>query len=286
MGKTLSGLIFTLLLFVFISFTANASGETPRTEPEGEEEVLWMVYFESLNRDSKILKDVSFGMEFVFIRGGCFQMGDIFGDGDSDEKPVHAVCVKDFYIGKYEVTQGQWKTIMGNNPSDFKDCGDNCPVEGVSWNEIREFIRKPNQRPGAVKYRLPTEAEWEYAAKSGGKKEKYAGTNNEPDIESYAWYINNSSLKTHPVGQKKPNGIGLYDMSGNVWEWVQDKHDEEYYKDSPKNNPKGPHTGDYRVFRGGSWDNSTKYIRVTNRNAADPTTRNSYIGFRLVFSAQ
>ncbi|MDP2279759.1 MAG: SUMF1/EgtB/PvdO family nonheme iron enzyme, partial [Nitrospirota bacterium] len=188
--------------------------------------------------------DPATGMEIVFVKGGCFQMGDTFGDGESDEKPVHEVCVDDYYIGKYEVTQGQWKAIMGNNPSHFKDCGDNCPVEQVSWNDVQEFIQKLNEKNnppsppftkgGKGGFRLPTEAEWEYAARSGGKSERYSGGN---DIDSVAWYNKNSGGKTHPVGTKQPNGLGIYDMSGNVWEWVNDWYDEFYYKNSPKNNP-------------------------------------------------
>lgn len=145
--------------------------------------------------------------DMVFVKGGCYQMGDTFGD--ADEKPVHEVCVGDLYMGKYEVTQGQWKAIMGNNPSYFKDCGDNCPVEDVSWDDAQNFIQKLNQKTGK-NYRLPTEAEWEYAARSGGKSEKYAGTSSESELTDYTWHDKNaaSKAKTHPVGQKKPNGIG------------------------------------------------------------------------------
>ena len=145
---------------------------------------------------------------------------------------VHEVCLDDFYIGKYEVTQGQWKAIMGNNPSYFKDCGDNCPVEQVSWNDAQEFIRKLNQRTKTTpspsvasrtdfikgEFRLPTEAEWEYAARSGGKSEKYAGTSNESEVKDYAWYVDNSGSKTHPVGQKNRTALDFMtcqEMYGN-----------------------------------------------------------------------
>lgn len=225
----------------------------------------------------KLVKDPTTGMEFILVKGGCFQMGDTFGDGESDEKPVHEVCVDDFYMGKYEVTQGQWKAIMGNNPSYFKDCGDNCPVEQVSWNDIQEFTNKLNQKTGK-NYRLPTEAEWEYAAKSGGKNEKYAGSN---DIDSVAWYSSNSGSKTHPVGQKQPNGLGIYDMSGNVWEWVQDWYDEKYYKNSPKNNPKGASSGEDRVLRGGSWIDGARNARSANRGWGNPVDRDDFNGFRV-----
>ncbi len=227
------------------------------------------------------------GIEMVYVKGGCYQMGDTFGDGNSDEKPVHEVCPDDFYIGKYEVTQGQWKAIMGNNPSYFKDCGDNCPVEQVSWNDAQEFIRKLNQRTknnpqapfGKGEFRLPTEAEWEYAARSGGKSEKYSGGN---DIDSVAWYNSNSGSKTHPVGQKKPNGLGLYDMSGNVWEWVNDWYGS--YSSGSQNNPKGLSSGPGRVARGGSWLYSARFVRASSRNFFTPDFRGYFLGFRLAGS--
>jgi len=172
--------------------------------------------------------DATTGMPFVFVKGGCYQMGDTFGDGAPEEKPVHDVCVSDFYMGKHEVTQGQWKRIMGNNPSSFSGCGDNCPVEHVSWNDAQNFIRRLNSQSGK-RYRLPTEAEWEYAARSGGKREKWAGSGNEASSGDYAWYSSNSGSKAHPAGQKLPNGLGLHDMSGNVWEWCNDWYDGTYY---------------------------------------------------------
>lgn len=212
----------------------------------------------------------------VFVKGGCFQMGDTFGDGDSDEKPVHEVCVDDFYMAETEVTQKQWKDVMGDNPSMFKNC-DDCPVEQVSWDDIQGYISKLNSKTGN-NYRLPTEAEWEYAARSGGKNEKYAGSS---DINSVAWYESNSGSKTHPVKQKSPNGLGLYDMSGNVWEWVQDWYDDNYYKNSPKDNPKGASSGRARVLRGGSWGNSPKYSRSALRSWDNPVNRLYNCGFRL-----
>lgn len=221
--------------------------------------------------------DPETGMEFVLVKGGCFQMGDTFGDGRSDEKPAHEVCVDDYYIGKYEVTQGQWKNVRGNNPSRFSNCGDNCPVEQVSWDDIQDYIRILNQRTGKT-YRLPTEAEWEYAARSGGKSEKYAGGN---DVDTVAWYDNNSGSRTHPVGQKQPNGLGIYDMTGNVWEWCQDWYGDGYYKSSPKDNPQGPSSGSYRVLRGGSWSNNAANSRATDRNSVSPGYRSSGLGFRL-----
>ncbi|MBI4843838.1 MAG: SUMF1/EgtB/PvdO family nonheme iron enzyme [Nitrospirae bacterium] len=210
--------------------------------------------------------------DMVYVKGGCYQMGDTFGDGSGDEKPVHEVCVDDFYIGKYEVTQGQWRDVMGNNPSEFSGCGDDCPVENVSWNGIREFIRKLGGN-----YRLPTEAEWEYAARSGGKKEKYASGDN---VDSVAWYGSNSGNNTHQVGRKAANGLGIYDMSGNVWEWVQDWYGESYYQNSPRNNPQGPSSGQLRVRRGGSWFTNALSARGL-RLYLNPGLGGSDLGFRL-----
>ena len=227
-------------------------------------------------------EEIATGENIVFIKGGCFQMGDTLGGGDTDEQPVHKVCVDDFYMGKYEVTQKEWVDVMGTNPSHFKGC-DNCPVENVSWDDIQEYINKLNQKTGK-RYRLPTEAEWEYAARSGGKSEKYSGTSSKSEVSDYAWYISNSGSKTHPAGEKKSNGLGIYDMTGNVWEWVQDWYDENYYKSSPENNPQGPSNGDARVLRGGSWHTSQGHLRSTYRNREHPGKRSSSGGFRYVMA--
>jgi sulfatase modifying factor 1 len=226
--------------------------------------------------------DTETGMEFMFVKGGCYEMGDTFGDGYQNEKPVHEVCVDDYYIGKFEVTQGQWKTVRGNNPSYFRNCGDNCPVENVSWDDAQKFIRILNQRTGKT-YRLPTEAEWEYAARSGGKREKWAGTSSESELGDYAWYSGNSNGRTHPVGRKKPNGIGLYDMSGNVWEWVQDIYSSAAYSSHSRNNPLYSSVGPGHVFRGGSWHYNSRGVRATFRNHRTPILliRHHNVGFRL-----
>ena len=208
-------------------------------------------------------------------------MGDTFGDGGSDEKPIHEVCVDDFYLGEHEVTQGEWKEVMGNNPSEFKNCGDDCPVETVSWNDVQHYIRKLNNKTG-LNYRLPTEAEWEYAARSGGREERYAGTSKKSELGDYAWYWGNSGKKTHPVKTKQPNFLGLYDMSGNVWEWVYDWYGKDYYRNSPKDNPKGPGSGEFRALRGGSWYRTPPLgLRATNRGRDTPDTRYFGSGFRI-----
>jgi sulfatase modifying factor 1 len=219
-------------------------------------------------------------IEMIHVKGGCFQMGDVFGDGFDWEKPVHEVCVDDFYIGKYEVTQRQWMAVMGNNPSIFKYCGDDCPVENVSWDDVQDFINKLNEMTGG-KYRLPTEAEWEYAARSGGKNEKYAGTSEPAELEDYAWFEDNSGKKTHPVGKKKPNGLGIYDMSGNVWEWVKDHFNDKYYEKSPHKNPRGAETGSGRVDRGGGWGSDLRHVRTVYRGNDTSDVKGSGIGFRL-----
>jgi formylglycine-generating enzyme required for sulfatase activity len=223
-------------------------------------------------------------IDMVFVKGGCYQMGDTFGDGDATEKPVHNVCVSDFYIGKYVVTQNQWQAVMGNNPSDFKQCGGNCPVETVSWEDAQEFIRQLNSQTGR-NYRLPYEAEWEYAARSGGKQEQWAGTSDMDELGAYAWFVDNSGKTTHPVGTRRPNGLGLYDMTGNVWEWCKDWYDAEYYKKSPEKNPRGALSGSNRVIRGGSWHFTAGDARAAARDYYDPSYRGSNRGFRLVLPA-
>jgi formylglycine-generating enzyme required for sulfatase activity len=218
----------------------------------------------------------------VYIKGGCFDMGNIFDDevGEVGEKPVHTVCVGDFYLGKTEVTQKQWVDIIGHNPSKFKS-GDH-PVERISWNSVQGFIKKLNKATG-MNYRLPTEAEWEYAARNGGGKEKWAGTDEESELGEYAWYYSNSARDgTHSVAGKKPNGLGLYDMMGNVWEWCSDWYDRNYYENSPAKNPEGPSDGLTRVLRGGGWRSKPKHLRTVDRNDFDPTSKKfTNIGFRL-----
>jgi formylglycine-generating enzyme required for sulfatase activity len=221
-------------------------------------------------------RDQVTGMEFVWVPEGCFQMGS--NEGGSDEKPVHEVCVDGLWVGKHEVTQGEWEKVLGNNPSYFKG-GDRYPVESVSWNDVQAFIRELNTR-GQGGFRLPSEAEWEYACRSGGKQEQYCGGN---DVGRVAWYYKHSGgVGSHPVGTKAANGLGLYDMSGNVWEWVSDWYDGDYYGKSPRNNPKGPREGFGRVFRGGCWAYDAGYCRSAYRGGYAPGGRINNLGFRLV----
>jgi formylglycine-generating enzyme required for sulfatase activity len=224
---------------------------------------------------AKSVTDSITSMQFIYVNSGCFRMGG--NNGESDEKPVHRVCIsQDYYLGKYEVTQAQWQKVMDNNPSNFK--GSNLPVEKVSWNDVQKFIQALNRKTRG-KYRLPTEAEWEYACRGGGKTKLYCGGNN---INSVAWIYHNSGGETHPVGQKSPNSLGLYDMSGNVWEWVQDRYSKtNYFKSSPTNNPHGPATGSKRVRRGGSWFSSPRDSRSASRDSGDTNDKGSGLGFRL-----
>ena len=218
--------------------------------------------------------------KMIFVKGGTFQMGSNESD---NEKPIHSVTVGDFYIGKYEVTQKEWKEVMGSNPSGFK--GDNLPVEKVSWNDIQEFLKKLNRKTGG-NYRLPTEAEWEYAAKGGNKSRgyKYAGSN---DIDEVAWQSGDdwgSLGTTKSVGIKQPNELGIYDMSGNVWELCSDWYGKDYYSNSPSRNPQGPRSGFFRVNRGGNWGTGTSRCRVAYRSINSPGTSSYYLGFRLVLA--
>lgn len=216
----------------------------------------------------------------VYIEGGTFMMGAEY-DGESEvrveESPAHPVTLSSFYICKYEVTQELWKAIMGDNPSHFK--GAKLPVENINWETCLEFISRLNTLTGQ-EYRLPTEAEWEYAARGGSKSQgfKYAGSNS---INEVSWYEDNSGNKTHNVGTKKPNELGLYDMSGNVGEWCNDWYGKDYNAFSKvKSNPQGPSWGRIHVYRGGDYFVPSKHERVTSRHC--PEVFNSYgIGFRL-----
>jgi formylglycine-generating enzyme required for sulfatase activity len=225
-------------------------------------------------------------MEFVQIPAGKFMMGS--NSGDNDEKPIHEVSIsKAFYLGKYEVTQAQWQAMMGANSSRFKN-DPNFSVENVSWNEVQDFINKLHDEEKGVKYRLPTEAEWEYAARAGTTT-AYSFGDKPDELGEYAWFFDNARRTTHPVGQKKPNQWGLYDMHGNVWEWVQDWYSKDAYKalTSTAVDPQGPATGSYRVFRGGCWGNNLiSAYRSAQRRYDAPSNRNGYLGFRLLREVQ
>ncbi len=221
---------------------------------------------------------VSFTM--IPVEGGTFQMGATPEQENpwGNETPVHSVTLSSYYIGETEVTQTLWEAVMGSNPSNFK--GSSNPVEEVSWNDCQEFISKLNSLTGQ-RFRLPTEAEWEYAARGGSKSRgyQYSGSNTLTDV---AWYAYNSGSKTHPVKTKQPNELGIYDMSGNVWEWCQDWYGS--YSSSSQTNPTGSTSGSYRVYRGGSWFYIAKYCRVAIRFDNAPGYRDDSLGLRLALS--
>ena len=229
----------------------------------------------------KLLAQVN--AQMVRVQGGSFTMGcqgGFFSDCDDDEKPTHQVTVHSFELGKYEVTQGLWAAVMGGNPSDFQNCPQ-CPVEGVSWEDAQAFLRKLNAWGG--RYRLPSEAEWEYAARGGSQNRghQYAGSDSPNTV---AWSRENSGERTHPVGQKQANEVGLYDLSGNVWEWVQDCwHDS--YAGAPSNR-QAWERGDCsrRVLRGGSWADVPRYLRSADRSWSSVDYRRNSIGFRIARS--
>lgn len=247
---------------------ALAEGEEPETPDEPTEP--------ELEYKTYTVKGVSFDM--VSVVGGTFTMGatsEQGGAAEGNEKPAHQVKLSDYMIGETEVTQELWQAVMGTNPSYFS--GNNLPVEQVSWNDCQEFIKKLNSLTG-LQFRLPTEVEWEYAARGGNKSKgyKYSGSN---DIGIVAWYSGNSSSQTHAVATKSANELGLYDMSGNVYEWCSDWYGD--YSSDSQTNPKGPSSGTYRVNRGGNWVNSARYCRVSNRNNNNPDNRNNNLGLRL-----
>lgn len=224
-------------------------------------------------------QDLAEKFELVHVPGGIFEMGAL--SASTYEHPVHKIRLGSFFIGKYLVTQGQWQMVMGRNPSGNKS-GENYPVESVSWNDIQVFLSKLNKCTGKA-YRLPTSAEWEYAARSGGKSEKWAGSSVQRQLNDYAWFVSNSGGSTQPVGLKKPNGLEIFDMSGNVWELCSDRYDGgAYLRHSDFYNPSGPRTGEQRILRGGCYNLDPWYLRVAHSGAAMPDFVCERIGFRLV----
>ncbi len=230
-----------------------------------------LVRIEASDVRSSAMEHRGVRFEFVPIEPGEFLMGS--ESGGSDEKPVHRVRIsRPFEMGKFEVTQAQWEAVMGNNPSNFK--GADRPVETVSWNDVQEFLKRLNARQDGYRYRLPTEAEWEYAARAGSREDRYG------ELDSIGWYQGNSGGQTHPVGQKQPNAWGLYDMLGDVWEWCQDWYAS--YAAGEAIDPQGPPSGQQRVLRGGSWGDDARSLRAPFRDSNGPVGRYVIIGFRCV----
>lgn len=264
------------------------SGDAGKNIIAGKKQLRWIVLEE---RESLVGNQVQFRItaiedrvkepEMVLVKGGAFLMGTN-GVKDNalsgDEWPKHNVILRDYYIGRYEITQELWAKIMGSNPSHFKCL--HCPIENISWDEVQEFIRKLNHLTGKS-FDLPSEAQWEYAA-SGGVNSSgyiYSGSN---DLTKVAWYVANAENKTSPVGYKRANELGIYDMTGNVWEWCRDWYASDYYENSSKKNPEGPAQGSQRVVRGGAWRTSVAFSRITTRFFEYPDAKSNIVGFRLI----
>ena len=230
-------------------------------------------------------------MSFVWIEPGVFQMGSPASEEGrwDDEGPVHEVEISaGFWLGKYEVTQEQWESVMGTSPwsgQDFVESSPSHPAVYISWDDVQRFIARLNDAAGEELYRLPSEAEWEYACRAGSTT-RFPFGDNESQLTHYAWYWDNAWAVDeeygHAVGQKKPNGWGLYDMHGNVWEWVQDWWDEDYYNSSPRVDPPGPSSGSVRVVRGGVFEDFAQDVRSANRGRESPDARYAGIGVRLL----
>ena len=237
-----------------------------------------------MNASEKMMETTvnSVGMEFVLIPPGSFKMGGdkTLEQAEDHENPVHVVSFgKPILMGKYNVTQAQWTAVMDSNPSGFAD--DHRPMESVSWYDVQGFIKALNSRENTESYRLPTEAEWEYAARAGSRK-AYTFGSESVRLDEYAWYKKNAQNQTHPVGQLAPNAWGLYDMHGNVHEWCQDWFDRTYYGQSPSHAPGGPKEGLAKSLRGGDWGSDKWYCRCASRSLSSPDRRSNRVGFRLV----
>ena len=270
--------------------TAAAYNAYLAAHPSGRHAAVARVYYQAraeTERLAQLPREIqnSIGMELVLLEAGPFEMGSPAGESgrDADEGPVHEVTISQpFYLGKYEVTQAQWQAVMGDNPSFRSRCGHNCPVEFVSWADVQMFIAALNRREGVRTYRLPTEAEWEYAARAGTQTAYHFG-NTAGELARYAWYDKRGFITgkgPRPVGRGRPNAWGLYDMHGNVWEWVADWYGP--YAAGPVTDPRGPSTGARRVYRGGSWSSDARDCRAASRILnTQGLRRYGDLGFRL-----
>lgn len=228
------------------------------------------------------------GIEFVYIPPGSFMMGSPTNEsGRGFRETQHRVTLtKGFSMQTTEVTQGQWRAVMGSNPSQFRNCGDECPVEMVSWDDVQKFISKLNRKEGGSRYRLPTEAEWEYAARAGSTTRFCFGDEDSRLVEYARYDVNLWGRSTHSVAQKKPNAWGLYDMHGNVWEWCQDIYKSNYYKKSHTVDPVNDGRKGSRVIRGGSWNHPPEKLRSADRNKRIQGADRRHIGFRVVMEIE
>jgi formylglycine-generating enzyme required for sulfatase activity len=266
------------------------------------------IHLKEVKKEVPALLKNSLGMEFVLVTAGSFKMGATAArtHRNFNEGPEHNVKVtRRFYVGKYEVTQGQWKAVMGTNPSYFKECVGDCPVENVSWKDVQKFFSRLNQNEGCAVldtldfvrihgigalqpgcYRLPSEAEWEYMADAGSERASIKGESLNLEVDSLAWYAGNSQGRSHEIGKKQGNAWGLHDTQGNVWEWVLDWFDSNFYKRCARDceNPLNRTLGSDKVIRGGSWSTEKTALRITNRDGFSPRERGANIGFRILLT--
>ena len=288
---------FFLLAMLLVAFAGNAqTGKDLDINDDGAvdlSDVSFLINYilnppEPPSNQTFTVKGVNFDM--IAVEGGTFTMGateEQGSDVDRDESPTHQVTLSSYMIGKTEVTQELWEAVMGKSLSQIaselgnstRGVGSNYPMYYVSWEDCQEFITKLNALTGKT-FRLPTEAEWEFAARGGTKSQgfTYSGSNTVDDV---AWYFDTSSSTTHPVATKAPNELGIYDMSGSVYEWCNDWYSRSYYTSESQTNPTGPDSGSNRVWRGGSWAGDARACRVSNRSSKDPTYRGNYLGLRL-----
>jgi formylglycine-generating enzyme required for sulfatase activity len=279
------------ILAAFGCFTLLGCGWTNSTKPDATaHEIVAGHTAESLPKELALDIGQGIKLEMVLIQAGEFSMGSPDSDKDArdEEKPQHRVHItRPFYLGKYVVTQEQWQAVMGKNPSYF--IGPKNPVDSVSWDDCQEYVARLNKRfqrtPNSLptvggRFRLPTEAEWEYACRAGSKA-KFCFGDDDSSLGEYAWHLGNSGDKPNPVGQKKPNAFGLFDMHGNAGEWCQDWYDERYYSSSVTDDPPGPTAGSNRVNRGGGWDRPGTYCRSAFRSYYAPGFRLNYLGLRV-----
>lgn len=292
MRKRTSLIIFSLLLALAVmgakAYAAD-QGQGAAAEDDdlgiGEQMKDEAVKNKKKKKEERIVKKEDLPpIKMVFIKGGCFNMGDFTGDGDDDERPAHEVCIDDYYMAETEVTQELFEALIGSlpatriNPDMKKD--PQAPVNYVTWTGVSAFIKKLNEVTGGF-YRLPSEAEWEFAARERGKDMRWSGTDNEAELRDYAVFSDNSVMM-EPVKSKQPNALGLYGLTGNVFEWVEDYFDFDYYKISPLENPPGADHSMFRVVRGGSFLDQPSKLRTTYRYGLEPGKSLPTLGFRLV----
>ena len=282
LSKRLRVASIVLLLLIFMPFSLYAAGPSGAPVPGGgglddEDLAIQEEMAKEKAEEEAVVKEIP-PFKMIFVKGGCFDIGDFADLGDPDEKPVHEVCISDYYLAETEVTQELWDSVMSFNPMSDPDM--QKPVTRVTWFWANRFLEKINERTGKV-YRLPTEAEWEYAARARGEELIWSGVNDENRLKEYAWFQDNSDDTLQMVKQLKPNALGFYDMSGNVWEWVEDYFGFDYYKEREKEDPYGPEYSNWKVIKGGSYVDTPHTLRTTYRHAYEPTLSSHGLGLRL-----